>query len=143
MAAPAVCAAGDRHRAERACRRAAEAAHAVCAARHIRELETAASIDPDKLAEALELLKMAKLAARPRRRKRPEEVAVAEPPWDAPARTVVRSLRAAAIDTQRAPEDALMDFIASRSPPPPKRRRQRGRRFTRADYHAWMMQKVR
>jgi hypothetical protein len=112
------------------------------AERHIGELEAAASVDPDKLAEALELLKLAKLAARPRRRRRPEEAAGAEPPWDAPARTVVRSLRAAGIDTARAPEDALMDFIMSRAPPPPKRRRG-GRRFTRADYHAWMMQKVR
>jgi len=113
------------------------------AERHIGELEAAASVDPDKLSEALELLKMAKLAARPRKRRPPAEVVDVGPSWDAPARTVVRSLRAAGIDTERAPEDALMDFIASRAPPPPKRRRQRGRRFTRADYHAWMMQKVR
>jgi hypothetical protein len=113
------------------------------AERHIGELEAAASVDPDKLAEALELLKMAKLAARPRRRRRPEDTAVADSQaWDAGPRAVVRSLRAAGVDTQRAPEDALMDFIASRAPPPPKRRRG-GRRFTRADYHAWMRQKVR
>jgi hypothetical protein len=55
---------------------------------------------------------------------------------------VVRSLRAAGIDTQRAPEDALMDFIMSRAPPPPKRRRG-GRRFLQPDYLAWMMEKVR
>jgi hypothetical protein len=40
------------------------------AERHIRELEDAACVDPDKLAEALELLKMAKLAARPRHGRR-------------------------------------------------------------------------
>lgn len=117
---------------------------AALAERHIRELEAAGSVDADKLAEALELLKMAKLAARARRRRKPEETAAADSQlWDAGPRTVVRSLRAAGIDTERAPEDALMDFIASRAPPPPKRRRQRGRRFTRAEYHAWMMQKVR
>ncbi len=117
---------------------------AALAERHIGELEAAASIDPDKLAEALELLKMAKVAARPRKRRKPEDTAgVDSQLWDAGPRTVVRSLRAAGVDTQRAPEDALMDFIASRAPPPPKRRRQRGRRFTRADYHAWMMQKER
>jgi hypothetical protein len=39
------------------------------AERHVRELEDAACVDPDKLAEALELLRMAKLAARPRLRR--------------------------------------------------------------------------
>ena len=43
---------------------------AALAERHIRELEASASVDPDKLAEALELLKLAKLAARPKRRRR-------------------------------------------------------------------------
>jgi hypothetical protein len=33
------------------------------AERHIRELEAAATVNPDKLAEALELLQLAKLAA--------------------------------------------------------------------------------
>ncbi|MBM3528328.1 MAG: hypothetical protein FJX62_09560 [Alphaproteobacteria bacterium] len=42
---------------------------AALAERHIRELEASASVDQDKLAEALELLKMAKVAARPRKRK--------------------------------------------------------------------------
>ena len=117
---------------------------AALAERSIRELEAAASVDPDKLAEALELLKMAKLAARARRRRRVEELTGAEPQfWHAPARVVARSLRAAGVDTQRAPEDALMDFIDSRAPPPPKPRLQRGRRFTREDYHRWMMQKER
>jgi hypothetical protein len=113
------------------------------AEQYIRELEAAASVDPDRLAEALELLKMAKLAARARRRRRPGDTAGAETQaWDAGPRAVVRSLRAAGVDTQRAPEDAVMDFIVSRAPPPPKRR-QRGRRFTRAEYHARMMEKVR
>jgi hypothetical protein len=39
------------------------------AERAIRELEASASVDLDKLGEALELLKMARLAARPRRRR--------------------------------------------------------------------------
>jgi hypothetical protein len=113
---------------------------AALAERHIRELEQSASVDADKLAEALELLKMAKLGARPKRR-RPAEAVDAGPVWDAGARAVVRGLRAAGGDTQRAPEDALMDFIDSRAPPPPKPRRQRGSRFIRSDYHAWMMQR--
>ena len=87
---------------------------------------------------------MAKLAARARRRRSAEELSGAEPQfWDAPARTVVRSLRAAGVDTQRAPEEALMDFIDSRAPPPPKPRSRLGRRLTREEYHRWMMEKVR
>ena len=112
---------------------------AALAERYIRELEAAPGVDPDKLGEALELLKMAKLAARPRRRKPPAEAAAGLQAWDAGPRAVVRSLRAAGVDTQRAPEDALMDFIDSRAPPPPKRRR--GRRFLQPDYLAWMMQR--
>ena len=45
------------------------------ARRHIRELEASACVDPDKLGEALELLKMARLAARRRPRRRPGELA--------------------------------------------------------------------
>jgi hypothetical protein len=41
------------------------------AERYIRELEESASVDLDQLAQALELLKMTGLAARPRRRRRP------------------------------------------------------------------------
>ena len=86
---------------------------------------------------------MAKLAARARRRRSPEELAAAEPQlWHAPARAMARSLRSAGVDTQRAPEDALMDFIDSRAPPPEKPRRQRGRRTTRSDYHRWMMRRA-
>ncbi len=43
---------------------------AALAERHIRELEEAPSVDPDQLREALELLKLAKLAARPKQRHR-------------------------------------------------------------------------
>jgi hypothetical protein len=36
----------------------------------------------------------------------------------------------------------MEDFIASRAPPPEKPRR-RGRRFTRDDYHAWLLERER
>ena len=52
---------------------------AALAERHIRELEDAACVDPDKLAEALELVKMAKLAARPKRRDAAAAAAKATP----------------------------------------------------------------
>lgn len=113
------------------------------AERYIRNLETSERVDPDRLTEALELLKMAKFAARPRRRRSPEEKSGIEPPpWEAGPRAVMRSLRAACIDTQRAPEEAVTDFIDSRAPPPEKPRRQRVRRIRSSDHHAWMMQKV-
>ena len=55
---------------------------AALAERYIRELEAAPGVDPDKLAEALELLKMAKLAARPRRRRPPAEAAAGLQAWE-------------------------------------------------------------
>ena len=48
------------------------------AERHVRELEESACVDPDKLGEALELLNMARLAARRRPRRRPGEMAPEE-----------------------------------------------------------------
>ncbi len=90
------------------------------AERAIRELEASESVDLDKLAEATELLKMAKLAAGPRRR---ISLAIANdeapsPLFDAEPREVLRALRAAGIRTEIAPEQALVDFIISRAPPP-------------------------
>ena len=101
-----------------------------------------ASVDPGKLGEALELLKMAKLAARSKRRRSAAEVAAGASlqMWEAPPLTVMRSLRSAGVTPERAPE-ALQDFIDSRAPPPEKRRRRRGRRDSGSAYHAWMREK--
>lgn len=119
------------------------------AERAVRELEASANIDLDKLAEALELLKMARLAAGPRKRKvvevamqdvQPQKSELESGPsqegqpqdgrlpgslgtpqlFDAGPRDVLRALRAAGIDTMRAPEEALVDFMISRAPPPEK-----------------------
>ncbi len=79
---------------------------AALAERYIRELEDSASVDPDQLGEALELLKMAKLAARPRRRRRPADAAAddsLQTTLAAPARAVIEDLRAAGVNTERAP----------------------------------------
>jgi hypothetical protein len=87
------------------------------AERHIRELEASACVDPDKLAEALELMKMAKLAARPRRRQRADEMTGRrrKPPTELPD-AVFAALRAAGVNIERAPPAALTDFITSRAP---------------------------
>jgi hypothetical protein len=113
------------------------------AERYIRELEEAPSVDPDQLREALELLKMAKLAARPKRRRSATEAATdaSLQTWDAGARTVMTTMRSAGVTPDRAPEEALEDFIASRAPPPEKRRRRRGRRDSGNAYHAWMLER--
>jgi hypothetical protein len=130
-------------------RRALAARLDALAERHIRELEDSACVDPEKLAAALELLKIAKLAARPRRRKRTPG---AKPELDFSAVTgerlrPVSQLCAADVDLQRAPRSAVEDFVANREPPaekPPRRPRgwaRRGRRFSSDEHHAWMLEK--
>ncbi len=57
------------------------------------------------------------------------------------ARSTMRALRAAGVNTYRVPDAALEDFVESHAPPPARHRQQRGRRFTRADYHAWLLRK--
>jgi hypothetical protein len=106
---------------------------AALAERMIRELEDSTSVDPHKLADALELLKMAKLAARPRKpRQKGHGVTAAKGSriFDASPRAVMKGLRAAGVRVERAPEDALEDFIESRAPPP-KRMTKRQREHAR------------
>jgi hypothetical protein len=91
---------------------------AALAERHIRALEDSACVDPDKLAEALELLKMAKLAARPKRRDPAAAAAKGTRIFDATPRGVMKGLRAGGVRIERAPEEALQDFIESRAPMP-------------------------
>jgi hypothetical protein len=101
----------------------------------IRELEETPGADFDKLAEALELLKMVKLAARPKRRRDPAaKAAEATQIFEASPRGVMKGLRSAGVRVERAPEDALEDFIASRAPPPKrmsKRQREHARMLER------------
>ena len=109
------------------------------AERHLRELEESASVDPVKLGEALELLKMAKLAGRRRPKRRLGDV---EP--EEFARPIIQ-LCAAGVDLSRAPRAAVEDFLANREPPRddagPRRRRRR--RLRRQQEHRSMMQKER
>jgi hypothetical protein len=124
------------------------------AERYIRELEESASVDLDKLAQALELLKMAKLAARPRRRRRrvPRDalgLSFKTPDEPTPAVenlrfTAIEDLRAAGVNIERAPPSALKDFISSREPPrdePALRRR--GHRSKRNREHARLLEPYR
>ena len=106
------------------------------AERHVRELEESACVDPVKLGEALELLKMARLAARRRPRRRPGEIAPEE------ASRPIMQLCIGGVDLSRAPRAAVEDFLANREPPPePVGPRGRGSRRERE--HGWMMERER
>ena len=110
------------------------------AERHIAELEAAACVDPEKLGEALELYKMAKLAALGRRRRRnPPSV-----PLPAGMRPIAELCRADVV-LSRAPRAALDDFLENRAEPREEEKPRRGgwrrRRDTSAEHHAWMLRR--
>jgi hypothetical protein len=126
-------------------RRMLAARLAALAERYVRELEETPGVDLEKLAEALELMKMAKLAAMGRRRRRPRQAKV---DFDFSAATgdrlrPIMQLVAADVDLHRAPRAALDDFLAHREPPPKESlpRRSRASRFKRPEYHAWLLEK--
>jgi hypothetical protein len=109
------------------------------AQRHVRELEESACVDPDKLGEALELLKMARLAARRRPRRRIGDIAEPEN-FTRP----ITQLCAAGVDLSRAPREAVEDFLANRERPPKETLPPRGSpRSRRAWEHWWMREKER
>ena len=111
------------------------------AERHIQELEASACVDPDRLGEALELLKMAKLAARTRRPRHVTAAARPSPtPSGEPPRPVME-LCAGDVSLQRAPRAAVEDFLESRAPsePLPPRGR-RSKRRSRHEHHMWMLE---
>ncbi len=95
------------------------------AERHVRELEESACVDPVKLGEAMELLKMARLAARRRPRRRPGEIAPEE------ASRPITQLCVGGVDLSRAPRAAVEDFLANRERPRKEDLPPRGRRGSR------------
>ena len=82
---------------------------AALAERYVRELEESPAIDLDKLAQALELSKMARLATMRRTPRRVDAVV-----WgDDPMRPVIE-LCAVGVDLTRVPKEALDDFLENR-----------------------------
>lgn len=114
---------------------------AALADRYVRALEETPGVDLEKLGEALDLARMAKLAAMRRTPRRTEATM-----WGEPMRPITE-LYAAGVDLHRAPREALDDFLENRAKPPaedrPPRSRGRGnaRYFTRAQRHARMLER--
>jgi hypothetical protein len=90
------------------------------AERYVAELEQTPGIDLEKLAQALMLMRMAKLAARPKRRRSGNARAILGAERTAldyeDATTILNRLRAAGIDPARAPQQAVKDFIEAHVP---------------------------
>jgi len=92
------------------------------AERHVAELERAPAIDPDKLMAALQLLKMARLEAMGRRRRRkPLDVpARTGQQWmdeEAAIRTAIRELHRGGVRVDSAPPEAVEMVIDAKLPP--------------------------
>jgi hypothetical protein len=138
------------------------------AERYVRELEETPGVDLDRLVQALETVKMARLAAMGRRRRRslspfvPAQAGTQGPraheqvsldsrvrgnerreACDSGTRAaLLEDLRAAGVRVERAPPAALEDFITSHeSPRDEPAPRQRGRHSKRNRHHAWLLQR--
>jgi hypothetical protein len=108
------------------------------AERYVRELEETPTIDLARLGEALELMKMAKLAAMRRTPRRTEATM-----WGEPMRPI-GELCAAGVDLSRVPRAAVEDFLKHRATPreeekPPRSRGRRG--LTQAQRHQRMLER--
>ena len=113
------------------------------AERWIAELEAQKGVDFARLREALELLKLTKIAARPlKRRDRPIPPADGLAMRAARAR-VIADLRAMGVDIARAPSEALADFVESCVPEPDfPELKPRGRYSKRNREHARLLRRV-
>jgi hypothetical protein len=91
------------------------------AERYVRELEEAPRVDVDKLVEALQVVKMARLEAMGRRRRRRlvgETYTGAQMiARDQAIRTALNEMRGGGVDIDRAPKEALDLLINARTPP--------------------------
>ncbi len=104
------------------------------AERYVRELEETPGVDLGKLGEALELMKMARLEAMGRNRRRRVALIthwISAQTRDEITRKALNELRRAGIDVEHAPQEALDLLIDARMPAEedhPALRRRRGRR---------------
>jgi hypothetical protein len=116
------------------------------AERYLRELEETPGVDLDKLVQALQVLKMARLEAQGRRRRRRW---VGEPRTglqllarEEAIRTALKEMRRGGVDIDRAPKEAVELVIAANTPVEDHPAlRERGSRSRRNRHHAWMREK--
>jgi hypothetical protein len=116
------------------------------AQRHLRELEEAPNVDPDRLMQALQLVKMARLEAMGRRRRRRLVGATYTGLWasarDAAIRTALKEMQRGGVDIDRAPKEAVDLVIEANTPVEDfPELRKRGRRSRRNREHAWLREK--
>ncbi len=90
------------------------------AERYVAELEAGAAIDLPKLSEALMLMRMAKLAARPKRRRSGNARGLAGGGRTAldyeDTASILARLRAAGVDPEQTPKEAVRLFIEAHQP---------------------------
>ena len=115
------------------------------AERWVRELEAQPGVDFARLREALEVLKLTKIAARPVNPRRRPAAAPDSLGHRAARERVIADLRARGVDIARAPSEALADFIDSCAPGPDPNKdpalKVRGRYSKRNKHHAWMLER--
>jgi hypothetical protein len=116
------------------------------AERHLRELEQMPAVDPDRLMQALQLVKMARLEAMGRRRRRRPIGPTYTGAWaherDQAIRTALKEMQRGGVDIDRAPKEAV-DLVIEANVPVPDypELRERGRRSRRNREHAWLREK--
>jgi hypothetical protein len=122
-------------------RRTLAARLSALAERYVREMEDTPGVHLDKLAAALELMKMAKFAARPKKRRTRGTPRSTQ--YEEPARVLAR-LQNAGVDLNRAPASALRDVIEAHTPPRDfPELRPRGRTSRRNREHARLLERDR
>ena len=115
------------------------------AERWVRELEAQPGVDFARLREALEVLKLTKIAARPVNPRRRPAAAPDSLGHRAARERVIADLRACGVDITRAPSEALADFIESCAPGTDSMDheafKERGRYSKRKREHARMLER--
>jgi len=115
------------------------------AERWVRELEAQPGVDFARLREALEVLKLTKIAARPVNPRRRPAAAPDSLGHRAARERVIADLRARGVDIARAPSEALADFVESCAPGPDPMAdpalKERGRYSKRKREHARMLER--
>ena len=113
---------------------------------YVRQLEETPGVDIDKLMQALQVLKMARLEAQGRRRRRRfagvTQTGLQVLAREEAIRTALKEMHRGGVDIDRAPKEAVEMVIAANTPVEDHPElRPRGTRSRRNRQHAWMREK--